>query len=60
MAAGFPPGGGTDNAGIIGPAARRDSLPLVWYLHEELGVALHRRRLCGQPWAAATRQWGGW
>ncbi len=39
VAAGCPPGGGTDDADIVGHAAAKGHLSLVRYLHEELGVA---------------------
>ncbi len=50
VAAGCPPGGGTDDADPVGDAAGQGHLALVRYLHEELGVRFAPGTLA---WAAA-------
>ncbi len=50
VAAGCPPGGGTDDANSVGRAACKGHLALVRYLREELGVAFAPGTLA---WAAA-------
>ncbi len=53
VAAGCPPGGGTDDTDSVGCAARRGHLALVRYLREELGVAF-------APGTLARAAEGGW
>ncbi len=45
VAAGCPPGGGTDDTDSVGWAARKCHLALVRYLHEELGLAFAHETL---------------